>query len=41
MFNGIAPEVDMALLLAWEEAQRWMLAGARGLSGLITLGLPN
>jgi hypothetical protein len=29
VFNGIAPRVDRALLLAREEADLWILAGAK------------
>ena len=35
MFNGVAPKVDRALLLAREEAELWMLAGAKGLSAVV------
>ncbi|KAF8673277.1 hypothetical protein HU200_048831 [Digitaria exilis] len=35
VFNGIAPRINRTLLLAHEEAEFWMLAGARGLSALV------
>jgi len=35
VFNGILPRLDRALLLAQEEANLWMLAGAKGLKGLV------
>jgi exonuclease III len=35
MFNGIPPRLDRALLLAQEEADLWMLAGAKGLRDLV------
>ena len=41
VFNGVAPRVDRALLLAREEAELWMLAGTRDLSGLVAHELPN
>ncbi|KAG2595406.1 hypothetical protein PVAP13_5KG073187 [Panicum virgatum] len=31
MFNGAAPRINRALLLAREEAEFWMLAGAKDL----------
>jgi hypothetical protein len=34
VFNGVAPRVDRAFLLAGEEAELWMLAGARGLGSV-------
>lgn len=40
VFNGVAPKVDRALLLALEEAELWMLAGAKGLSAVVTARLP-
>lgn len=35
VFNGASPRIDQALLLAREEADLWMLAGAKGLSGQV------
>jgi hypothetical protein len=40
VFNGVAPKVDRALLLAREEAELWMLAGAKGLSDVVAARLP-
>jgi hypothetical protein len=40
VFNGVAPKVDRALLLAREEAELWMLAGAKGLSVVVAARLP-
>ena len=31
VFNGVSPRLDRALLLAQDEADHWMLAGAKGL----------
>jgi hypothetical protein len=39
VFNGVAPKVDRALL-AREEAELWMLAGAKGLSAVVAARLP-
>ncbi|XP_066391622.1 uncharacterized protein [Miscanthus floridulus] len=33
VFNGVSPRLDRALLLAQDEADHWMLAGAKGLRG--------
>jgi hypothetical protein len=41
VFNGIAPRVDRALLLAWEEADLWILAGAKGLNTVVAARLHN
>jgi hypothetical protein len=41
VFNGIAPRVDRALLLAQEEADLWILAGAKGLNAVVTARLHN
>ena len=41
MFNGAAPRINRALLLAREEAEFWMLAGAKGLSAMVATRLPN
>jgi hypothetical protein len=41
VFNGVTPMVNRALLLAHEEANFWMLAGAKGLSGVVATGLPE
>jgi len=35
VFNGVSPRLDRALLLAQDEADHWMLAGAKGLRGLV------
>ena len=35
MFNGVWHRLDRALLLAQDEADHWMLAGAKGLRGLV------
>jgi hypothetical protein len=35
VFNGASRRIDQALLLAQNEADLWMLAGAKGLSGLV------
>uniref|UniRef100_K3ZCK4 Uncharacterized protein n=1 Tax=Setaria italica TaxID=4555 RepID=K3ZCK4_SETIT len=35
VFNGVLPRMDQMLLLAQDEADHWMLAGAKGLSGLV------
>lgn len=35
VFNSASPRIDQALLLALDEADLWMLAGAKGLSGLV------
>jgi hypothetical protein len=35
VFNGASPKLERALLLAQEEATLWMLAGAKGISGLV------
>ncbi|RCV47068.1 hypothetical protein SETIT_9G580700v2 [Setaria italica] len=34
VFNGALPKMDQVLLLAQDEADHWMLAGAKGLSSL-------
>lgn len=39
VFNGVAPKVYKALLLAWEEAELWMIADAKGLSVLVAARL--
>jgi len=41
MFNGAAPRINRALLLAREEAEFWMLAGAKDLSAMVATRLPN
>jgi len=41
VFNGAAPRINRALLLAREEAEFWMLAGAKGLSAMVATRLPN
>jgi hypothetical protein len=40
VFSGVAPRVDRALRLAEEDADLWMLAGAKGLSVVVAIGLP-
>jgi hypothetical protein len=35
VFNGVSPRLDRALLLAQDEADHWLLAGAKGLRGLV------
>ena len=35
MFNEVSPRVDRAILLAKEEADLWMLSGAKGLIALV------
>uniref|UniRef100_K4AH77 Uncharacterized protein n=1 Tax=Setaria italica TaxID=4555 RepID=K4AH77_SETIT len=35
VFNGASPRLDRTLLLAQDEADHWMMAGANGLSGLV------
>jgi len=35
VFNGVSPRLHRALLLAQDEADHWMLAGAKGLRGLV------
>jgi hypothetical protein len=35
VFNGASPRIDQVLLLAQGEADLWMLAGTKGLSGLV------
>jgi hypothetical protein len=35
VFNGASPRLERVLLLAQEEATLWMLAGAKGISGLV------
>lgn len=35
VFNGVPLRLDRVLLLAQEEADHWMLAGAKGLRGLV------
>jgi len=41
VFDRIAPSVDRALLLARDEAELWMLAGAKGLSAMVAVVLPD
>ena len=41
VFDGITPSVDRALLLAREEAELWMIAGAKGLSAVVAVALPG
>lgn len=40
VFDGVAPSMAAALLLAEEEAQFWVMAGAQGLS-LLTALVPS
>ena len=35
VFNGVPPRLDRVLLRAQEEADHWMLAGAKSLRGLV------
>jgi len=35
VFNGASPRIDQALILVQDEADLWMLAGIKGLSGLV------
>jgi hypothetical protein len=37
VFNGISPRVDRTFLLAQEESEFWMLAGAKGLSAMVAV----
>jgi hypothetical protein len=37
-FNGASPRINRGLLLAQEEADLWMLAASKGLSGLVATG---
>uniref|UniRef100_A0A0A9EKF1 Uncharacterized protein n=1 Tax=Arundo donax TaxID=35708 RepID=A0A0A9EKF1_ARUDO len=41
VFDGAAPSLASALLLAWKDLQLWRMAGARGLSSLTTLALED
>jgi hypothetical protein len=41
VFNGAASRIDMALLLAREEVDFWMLAGAKDLGAMVATRLPN
>ena len=41
VFERIAPSVGRALLLAREEAEPWMLTGAKGLSAVVAVALPD
>jgi hypothetical protein len=41
VFNEISPRIGRALLLAREEAELWMLAGAKGLGALVAVALPE
>lgn len=41
VFNEISPRIGRALLLAREEAELWMLAGAKGLGALVAVALLN
>ena len=41
VFDRIAPSVDRALLLARDEAELWMLAGAKGLSAVVAVAFPD
>ena len=41
VFNRIAPSVDKALLHAREEAELWTLAGAKRLSAVVAVVLPD
>ena len=41
VFEGITPSVDRALLLAREDAELWMIAGAKGLSAVVAVALPG
>jgi len=40
VFNGITPRVDRTFLLAWEESELWVLAGAKGLGAVVTTRPP-
>jgi hypothetical protein len=35
VFNGVSLRLEQALLLAQDEADHWMLAGAKSLRGLV------
>ena len=35
VFSGASPRIDQALILVQDEADLWMLAGIKGLSGLV------
>jgi hypothetical protein len=37
VYNVVSPRIDEAIILAQEEADLWMLAGARGLSDLVAV----
>jgi len=41
VIERISPSVDRALLLAREEAELWMLAGAKGLNAVVVVALPD
>ena len=41
MFDRTAPSVERALLLAQDEAELWMLAGAKGLSAMVAVVLSD
>ena len=40
VFNGITPRVDRTFLLAREESELWMLAGAKGLGAVVATRPP-
>jgi len=40
VFNGITPRVDRTFLLAREESELWVLAGAKGLGAVVTTRPP-
>jgi hypothetical protein len=40
VFNGITPTVDRTFLLAQEESELWMLAGAKGLGAVVATRPP-
>ena len=35
VFSGASPRIDQALILVQNDADLWMLAGAKGLTGLV------
>ena len=41
VFDRITPSVERALLLAQDEAELWMLAGAKGLSAMVAVVLSD
>ncbi|KAF8772778.1 hypothetical protein HU200_005395 [Digitaria exilis] len=41
VFNNVEPRVNRTLILAQEEVEFWMLAGAKGLSALVAIRLPG